>query len=71
VITVTIDAERCKNCGFCEHFCPKNAISESEYINKAGYRTYVVEEGACIQCGICYTVCPDHVFNLIETEVAK
>ena len=61
---LTVIQERCKGCGYCIHFCPKQALSVSNEINEKGYNPVQVDEAACIGCGICYTVCPDYVFEL-------
>jgi 2-oxoglutarate ferredoxin oxidoreductase subunit delta len=68
MVEIQLELERCKNCGYCEYFCPSKAISYGDYINKAGYRTIRVDETACVKCGICYTVCPDNVISLIDLE---
>lgn len=65
MMRVTIDRDRCKDCGYCIHFCPRKAISRAGKYNKEGYEYMQIDREKCIVCGICYTVCPDGVF---ETE---
>lgn len=69
--SVQIDKERCKGCGLCIEFCPKDSISLSEELNLKGY--YVAafsaapDEGAgCNGCGTCALMCPD-----VAIEVEK
>lgn len=64
---LVINTEDCKACGYCIHFCPKEALFFSGTMNKQSYTPVQVEERLCIFCGTCYTVCPDMVFSLIET----
>ncbi len=61
---VQIDKERCKGCGLCIDFCPRDSISLSEELNLKGY--YVAafstssDDGAgCNGCGTCALMCPD------------
>lgn len=56
--------QRCKQCKLCYVNCPKEAISFSEEINKAGYNYTIIDDDKCIRCGICYTVCPDGVYTI-------
>ncbi len=58
------DTNRCKGCGYCIHFCPKDAISVSAIVNDKGYNVIQVDEEKCICCGSCYRVCPDYVFEI-------
>ncbi len=58
--SVRINAERCKACGLCIHFCPKNALAQGDENNAMGY--YVVrleDDSRCNKCGLCQIICPD------------
>lgn len=63
---VTIDAAKCKGCGYCVSSCPKHALTLSGEFNAAGYNFAVVNAAECIGCGTCYTVCPDYVYTVVE-----
>lgn len=58
---LVIDGERCKECGYCMHFCPqKTVLEKSGRTNKRGYYYAVVSRASdCVACGICATVCPE------------
>ena len=59
--------DRCKGCGFCIEFCPKDVLEESEEINKRGvHPPKVVNEDRCALCGFCSAICPD--FAVYTTE---
>ncbi len=62
--TVYTDTDRCKGCGLCINFCPKQAITQSEHANAKGYNYVEVDDEKCIRCGACYRVCPDYVFEI-------
>ncbi|MCD6407293.1 4Fe-4S binding protein [Candidatus Aerophobetes bacterium] len=58
--TIKIDRKRCKGCGFCVKFCPKNLIFLDTNFNTKGYHPAVFKENSsCTGCGICALVCPD------------
>lgn len=64
---VTFLEERCKGCGLCIEFCPKNCMGFSDHLNSQGYHpARLTEAGKCISCAICARMCPDVVI-----EVAK
>ena len=58
---IEIERGRCKGCGRCIVYCPKDIIELSEDLNERGYR-YVVFTGSeedCTGCGLCAIACPD------------
>jgi 2-oxoglutarate ferredoxin oxidoreductase subunit delta len=67
---VIIDEDRCKGCGLCVAFCPKQVLRlAEERFNVKGYRP--VEKAhpeACIGCATCATVCPDVVFTVYRQK---
>ena len=57
---VNIIASRCKGCGYCVEFCPKNVLEASKDFNEKGYYPPVVKkEGQCVNCTFCETICPE------------
>lgn len=61
-----IDREGCKACGYCIHFCPKEALRFSKELNSQSYTPVEAVPDRCVFCGTCYTVCPDTVFEIRE-----
>jgi len=45
---------RCKQCGICGHFCPKEAIRFDEHGTP-----FLADPEACTSCGLCVDMCPD------------
>lgn len=66
-----IDSERCKGCGLCINFCPKNVLEISDKVNVRGhFPVFQARPGDCIQCSICCIMCPDVAISIVETETA-
>lgn len=57
---VRIIVDRCKGCGFCIEYCPKQVLGASEAFNAKGYHPpVVVKPGECVNCNLCEMICPD------------
>ena len=61
--------ERCKGCGFCVEFCPRNVLEISDEFNSKGYHPPRVRDAqACVACGLCELICPEFAIYHIEEE---
>ena len=57
---VHVVKDRCKGCGFCIKYCPKDVLELSKEINSKGYYfPQVKDEDACLNCGLCEIICPE------------
>jgi 2-oxoglutarate ferredoxin oxidoreductase subunit delta len=66
---VVIISERCKGCGFCVEYCPREVLRMSEGFNRKGYHPpEVVRQGECVGCNLCEMICPD--FAIFSIAVA-
>ncbi|MEW6686591.1 MAG: 4Fe-4S binding protein [Candidatus Edwardsbacteria bacterium] len=71
---IHIFKERCKGCGFCVEFCPKDVLEFSEEFNLKGYHfPYVKTPEACTYCRLCEMLCPEFAIfvTLKEEALAK
>jgi len=69
---VTVIPDRCKECEFCVHYCPKEVLEISPTYNSRGYRPVRVKEAKkddCICCRFCQDVCPE--FAIFVEEAGK
>ena len=58
--------DKCKGCGLCMKFCPKNVLGLDETeVNVLGYHPVgQVRSEDCIGCASCALMCPDGVINV-------
>ncbi len=62
---LTIHEDRCKACGLCVEFCPKDCLALSDKFNPQGYHPVeLVNPDECTGCAICAKMCPDVVFKV-------
>ncbi len=58
--SVYVLEERCKGCGLCIAFCPRQVLVESPDYNAQGYHPpAVIRPDACANCQICFLICPE------------
>lgn len=62
---ISIKMARCKGCGICVTFCPKNVLALDELS-----KVQIVNNDACIGCGQCELRCPDYAI-FVDKEAAK
>jgi NAD-dependent dihydropyrimidine dehydrogenase PreA subunit len=68
---VYIIPERCKECGFCLTFCPKEVLEKSKETNSKGFhypRVKEGKEGACVDCKTCMLICPEFAIYTEQVE---
>ncbi len=66
---VHIIEDRCKGCGFCIAYCPRDVLEESPEYNAKGYHPPRVKKNAtCVNCHYCETICPDFAIYSVEAE---
>jgi len=74
---ICIIKERCKGCGYCITYCPREVLEESEEINARGAHPPRVKDiTKCTTCGFCAAICPDFAIfvrdkNSEKKEAAK
>lgn len=57
---IVINEERCKGCGLCVQFCPRNLIHMSDGFNSRGLHPCAFEDTEeCTGCTVCGMMCPD------------
>ncbi|TEB04461.1 2-oxoglutarate-acceptor oxidoreductase subunit OorD [Pelotomaculum schinkii] len=56
---IKVDLKRCKSCGICIAFCPKNVYA----VNKEG-GPVIAQPELCSKCNLCVMRCPDFALEL-------
>jgi 2-oxoglutarate ferredoxin oxidoreductase subunit delta len=60
LVKLAIKKDRCKGCGYCVKFCPKNVLKMSDELNARGIHCVgIADLEKCTGCGICAMMCPD------------
>jgi 2-oxoglutarate ferredoxin oxidoreductase subunit delta len=62
---VYVDKDRCKGCGFCVEYCPRDVLKMGSELSAKGYQLAVVKESnKCLACGFCELICPEFAVKL-------
>jgi 2-oxoglutarate ferredoxin oxidoreductase subunit delta len=57
---VVILADRCKGCGFCVEYCPRQVLVLASAFNRKGYHPpEVALPDGCVACNLCEMICPE------------
>ncbi|AOY57059.1 MULTISPECIES: 4Fe-4S dicluster domain-containing protein [Desulfococcus] len=56
---VHILEDRCKGCGYCIAFCPREVLEFSKTFNAKGYHPPRVKNDDCLNCHYCELLCPE------------
>ena len=62
---ITLKLPRCKGCGLCVAFCPKQVLGLSEL-----GKVVILKADDCIASGQCELRCPDYAI-FVDKKVAK
>jgi len=69
VSEIYIVEDRCKGCGYCIEFCPRNVLEKSEKLNKRGVHPPKVKNPEdCVICCFCSSICPDFAIFVLNKE---
>ena len=71
--TPIIDADRCKGCELCIHFCPQNILETSSGMNAKGYHYPIIapgKENDCIHCEFCTLICSEFAIFTLPADGA-
>jgi formate dehydrogenase (NADP+) beta subunit len=64
---VVLDAEKCKECGYCKDVCGVETFGPAEFFNAKGYRPMEVKSADwCVGCFKCFFSCPDFAIDVRE-----
>lgn len=64
---VHIIDDRCKGCGYCIEFCPRDVLEFSADFNQRGYHAPTVKKpDDCVNCHYCEIICPEFAIYSVE-----
>lgn len=64
---IVVKTDRCKGCGYCVLFCPKQVLAMSDDLNVRGvHYVRVTNNDQCTGCASCCIVCPDVVIEVYK-----
>lgn len=64
--------DRCKGCGYCIEYCPKQVLAFSTRFNKKGYHPpEAVKADDCVNCHYCEIICPEFAIYSTEAPAAS
>jgi len=64
---VVILEGRCKGCGLCVEYCPREVLVMSTRFNPKGYHPpEAARPEACVGCDFCEEVCPEFAVYCIQ-----
>lgn len=67
-----IEEDRCKGCGLCVDFCPKDCLEMSKGLNRIGYHPVVlVKPDDCTSCAMCAQMCPETAIRIYRKVKVK
>lgn len=69
---VYIIEDRCKGCGYCIEYCPRDVLEASERFNSKGYHPPAIKQpDLCVNCHYCEAICPDFAIYSLEVPAQR
>jgi 2-oxoglutarate ferredoxin oxidoreductase subunit delta len=68
---VHIIEDRCKGCGYCIEFCPRQVLEFSTEFNAKGYHPpATIQAVDCVNCHYCEIICPEFAIYSVEDPLS-